>query len=130
MKPIIIVEPETVSQADIQLLRDNKLCVVVAKDPHKVKFLDPIPAVSSRTDIDNAAIQLSRRILRGDIFRDNRRDFANLFLDCLLKGTSLDPMPSKAEQEQQIFDAAKRAELERLAREEAKAERAALKLKK
>lgn len=111
------------SAYDIELLRKNSICVVVSSDPAKVKFLDPIPSASSRTDIENAAIQLSRRLFRGDLFPDNRRDFAKLYMDCLIKGTSLDPMPQQAEQEKAIFDSTKAEEIRKMAREEAKAER-------
>jgi hypothetical protein len=48
-------------------------------------------------------------------------------VDMLIKGTELDRNGSTAEQEQRIFTDAKVAELQRLAREEAKAERAAKK---
>lgn len=129
MKPIIILPPETMSPEDIKSLQENHFCVVVASDPSKVKFLDPIPAISSRTAIENSAIQLSRSILRGDIYRDQRHHFAQMFMDILVKGTPLDPQPQKEEVERNIFDNAKADEIRRLAREEAKAERAAQKAK-
>lgn len=56
MKPIIILPPGSLSDSNIQLLRDNELCVVVAKDPAAVKFVDPIPAISSRTRIKGTAL--------------------------------------------------------------------------
>lgn len=116
------------SAEDIKTLRDNGICVVVATDPAKVKFVDPIPSVSSRTEIENAAIQLSRRLFRGDLFPPNRKDFANLYIDCLIKGTPLDSnYVEPAIREKAVFDTAKEDELKRLAREEAKAERAAAK---
>lgn len=127
MKPMIILPPEEMTPEDISLLRENGICVVVSKNPQSVKFVDPLPVVSNRTQMEEAAIQLSRRLLRGDLFRDNRRDFASLYMDCLTKGTSLDPEPTQQEQEKRIFDGAKVEEIRRLAREEAKAERAAKK---
>lgn len=130
MKPIIILPPETMSDKDVNVLRENGLCVVVATDPAKVKFVDPIPSVSSRTQMEDAAIRLSRRLLRGDLFANNRRDFADLYVDCLIKGTSLDANYVEPEiREAAVFNAAKEDELRRLAREEAKAERLAAKAK-
>jgi hypothetical protein len=131
MNPIIILQPDSMSESDIKLLRDNKICVVVAKDPNALKFLDPIPAQSSRNEMENAAISLSRKLLNGDLSGYiDRRDVTALYCDILTKGTSLDPRPTQAEQEKSIFDQAKREELQRLAREEAKADRAAAKASK
>lgn len=121
---MIILPPDTMSEADMKLLRENQICVVVAKDPAKVKFVDPIPAASSRTQIENAAIQLSRRCLKGELFPNNRGDFARLFVDCLVVGTPLDKDPTQAEREQAFFNNVKEDELRRLAKEEARAERA------
>lgn len=130
MKPIIIVPPDTISAEDIKILRENNLCVVVATNPAAVKFVDPIPASSSRTEIENAAIQLSRRLLHGELIGpDYRKNITALYVDLLVKGTPLDSRPTRAEEEQEIFDYAKRDEIRRLAKEEAKAERAAAKAK-
>lgn len=128
MKPMIILPPDAMSAEDIAELRKNHLCVVVAKDPALVKFVDPIPAQSSRTDIENAAIQLSRKMLTGDLYdSETKKDFAREFVDILVRGTPLDSRPTQAEHEKAVFNAAKDDELRRLAREEAKAERAAAK---
>lgn len=48
-------------------------------------------------------------------------------LSVVVNGTPLQPGPTKEEREQDVFDSAKLDELRRLAREEAKAERAAAK---
>jgi len=129
MKPIIILPPDTVSDPDIQLLRDNDLCVVVAKEPGAVKFLDPLPVASSRDQIENAAIQLSRRLLRGDILANYRGELCSLFARILVEGTPLQPGPTQAENEKDNYDVARIDEVRRLAREDAKAERAAKKAK-
>ena len=129
MKPMIILPPDTMSKEDIQTLRDNDMCVVEATDPTKVKFVDPIPVSSSRTQIESAAIQLSRRILQYDstTWNENCRMDAQkvwkTFIDLVIAGSPLDPKPSKAEMEQQIFDSARADELRKIAREEARAER-------
>jgi hypothetical protein len=52
MKPIVILPPGAMSKEDIDRLRNNNLCVVEAQEPGLVKFLDPIPAISSRTEIE------------------------------------------------------------------------------
>lgn len=130
MKPMIILPPDVMDESNVKLLRENGICVVVASDPAKVKFVDPIPAASSRTQMEDAAIRLSRRLLAGHLFENNRRDFANLYVDCLIKGTPLDVNYVEPEvRDKSIFDTAKQDELRRLAREEAKAERAAAKTK-
>lgn len=131
MKPIIILPPKTMSAADIAALRKNDLCVVVAKDPSKVKFVDPIPAASNRTQIENAAIKLSRCLLNGQwsggMSTLGQSDFAKLFVDILTIGTPLDAKGTIEEREQQYFDQVKWDEIARLARAEAKAEREAKK---
>jgi len=133
MKPMIIIPPDTMTDADIQALRKNEICVVVAKDPAKVKFVDPIPAAAQRTQIEAAAIKLSRILLNGQwghvstCSAIGRSEFARLYIECLIQGTSLDPSGSLQEREQEYFNNAKLTELNRLAKEEARAERAAAK---
>lgn len=118
------------SDANIKHLRDNGICVVIASDPAKVRFIDPIPSQSSRTEIENAAIQLSRRILNGQVFNDDgTRICTKKFCELLLAGTPLRSGPSPEEYNKQVYDGAKHDELRKLAREEAKAEREALKAK-
>lgn len=137
MRPMIVLPCGEVSAEDIQCLRDNGLCVVEAANPGNVKFVDPMPAASCRTEMENAAIKLSRILLNHSGWYDhrwnlesmNRNDFCALFVECLIVGTSLDKQ-TRTEKEREIFEDAKHDELRRLAREEAKAERAALKAKK
>lgn len=110
---------------NINLLRDNGICVVEAKDPSKVKFVDPLPAVSSRTQMEDACIKLTKKLLAGHLFEVNRRDFANLYVDCLTEGTALDiNYKSQEEREKEIVDMARHTELVKIGREEARAERA------
>jgi len=42
MKPMIIIPPGQMSQADIKKLESNQICIVVARDPARVKFFDPM----------------------------------------------------------------------------------------
>ena len=134
MKPIIIIPEGEMSADNIAALRENDVCVVEAKHPASVKFLDPIPAMEGRTAAEQAAVQLSRKILNGHGFDGNgymtRGRACTMYCECLTKGTALDVQPTRAEQEREVFDDAKREEIRKLAREEARAERAAARMLK
>jgi hypothetical protein len=126
MKPIIILPPNEMSDHNINMLRENGLCVVVAKHPAAVKFVDPLPAVSSRTQIEDAAIRLSRKLLsdQGTNYDYNTKAaFSRMYVQLLVAGTPLDPEPTQQEIEKRVFDETKLDELRKLARDEAKAER-------
>jgi hypothetical protein len=130
---MMILPPGLMSDKDMQLLRDNGICVVTAEDPARVKFVDPIPVVSSRTQVENAAIQLSRHVL-GGIGRcsitngtQSRVDILRQYIDLLVAGTPLDPNPPREQIEKEIFNTEKAAEIRKIAREEARAERQAKK---
>lgn len=130
MDPIMIIPPGLMEEADIKLLLDNSICVVVvAKDPAQVRFMDPLPAISSRTDIENAAIQLSRKILNPATWSDSThtKQFSDMFVKLLIEGTPLDPRPSQREQEKEHSWSVRRDEIARIAREEVRAERVAAK---
>lgn len=125
----MIVPPDTLSDEDVERLRQNELCVIIAADPAALRFLDPIPAASQRGKMESAAIELSRRILHGQVTGTNlvsRDEAAKLFMLLLTKGTSLGKVTIQEEYER-IFTEEKEMEIRRLAREEAKAERAAKK---
>lgn len=130
MKPIIVLPPNEMSPEDVEELRKNGICVVVAKNPTALRFLDPIPAAGQRDKIEQAAIELSRLILHGQINPQSasgtvdRANAAQWFVHLLSKGTPLDPKP-QAKVEKEIFDAAKADEIRRIAREEAREERKA-----
>lgn len=143
MKPMMIIPPETMSDVDIELLRANGICVVVAKDPSSMKFVDPIPSMAGRSKMEQAAIELSRRLLDRSQWNAysgggtlERSAITRLFIDLLTKGTSLDPDPIE-EQQQRAFNEAKLQESRRLGQQEArdeakerKAQREAAKQKK
>src|SRR4029453_3136412 len=137
IKPIIILAPDSMSEEDIKVLRENQLCVVVSTNPEAVKFVDSITAISNRTEVENAAIQLSPKVLKGVHPEVGRpwtpttvSEFAKLFVDILIEGTALDPGPTRSEKEQEYFSAAKMDEIRRLAIQEAREERAAAKAAK
>lgn len=132
MKPMMIIPPDTMSQEDIALLRENGVCVVVSKEPAALRFLDPLPVVSSRSQIEHAAIQLSRKLLAKDPWIDEHGYWKNLeranvlgmFINLLAKGTPIDPDVTRQEREQ-AWDSQEKAD--EIAREDARAERAAKK---
>ena len=133
MKPMIILPPDVMEKEEIQKLNDNGMCVVVAKDPAKIKFVDPIPAAASRTHIENAAISLSRKLLDWPWDKNSslyKGTVAEMFVNFLTKGTPLDPIGTREEQEQNLIETARRDELCRIGREEARAEAAARKAAK
>jgi hypothetical protein len=131
MKPMIVVPPDVMDADNLKMLRDNDICVVVAKNPAQLHFMDPLPAASNRTQIENAAIQLSRRLLN-ETFNSTtfyKSTFAALFIEILIKGSPLDPRGTTEEQYDRMFNQEKAEEIARLAREEARAERKAKKAK-
>lgn len=137
MKPIVILPPGAMTDDNMTMLRENGLCVVVAENPPAVKFLDPITAVIGRTAVESAAIELSRKVLNPESYAryaagagPSRAGWAAIYIDILVKGTSLQPGPTEQELQQEAFDSEKYEELRRLAREEAKEERAAAKAAK
>ena len=126
MKPIIILEPDSISLEDIAILRGNDLCVVVAKNPASVKFVDPIPAASCRTQMEQACISLSRILLNGQYIPEHKHNFAAKYIECLMKGTPLDPNHrSQEDWDKSVYDQARLDEISKMAREEARAEKAA-----
>ena len=132
MKPMMVLAPGIMSAEHQQMLRDNGLCVVEAEKPELVRFMDPISTVADRSRIEQAAIEMSRLLLNrrwGHVSTSaliGHGEFARLFCDCLVAGTSL---AGNYVSPATIFKNAKRDEIQRLAREEAKAERKAAKEK-
>lgn len=126
IRPMIILPPECMSDDHIEALRKNGLCVVVAKDPAQVKFCDALASVSSRSQIENAAIGLSRKLLAGNHSwtKETTATFAAMYVELLMRGTPLDPANDARHR---LFEEEKNNETLRLAREEARAERAAKK---
>lgn len=137
MKPIIILPPDSMSDADIAELRANDICVVTSKEPAKVEFVDPIPSISSRTQIENAAIGLCRKILRPNFWNSTGSwngstvsgTVLQTYIEMLVEGSPLDPKASKEELGRKASEEAYFDERRRIAREEARAERAAAKKK-
>jgi hypothetical protein len=140
MRPIIIVGEGVMDEKNMQMLRDNGLCVVMVSSPEAVKFLDTIPAMMGRSLPEQAAIKLSRKLFDERTYRESdyetsnggllREDVARMYADILIKGTELDPEPTKAERERKIYDDSRDEEIRKIAREEAREEAARRKAEK
>ena len=128
---MIILPPDSMSASDIAELRANDICVVVAKEPAKVEFVDPIPAASSRTEIDRAAIALCRKVINPGFWSadETRQLCAAQYVDLLILGTPLDPKPCKEELGRRAAEEAYYDEHRKIGREAAREERAAQKAK-
>jgi hypothetical protein len=59
-KPVIVLPPDQMSREDINELRTAGFCVVEAKDPSLVRFIEP-PVVSV-SDQERAALSLCRML--------------------------------------------------------------------
>lgn len=138
MKPMMILPDDLMTQEQAGILRANGICVVTCKDPARVKFVDPLPVVTSRNEVENAAIRLCRMLMNwqwpngvtfGDQTSIGKNTVAKMYVDLLLQGSSLDANGTKEEQEHKLYEKEKREELWRIAREDARAERAAAKAK-
>ena len=100
VKPIIILPIGAMAKEEIEQLRANDLCVVEAQDPAAVRFLDPIPAMVSRTQVEEAAIALSRKLLSPHFWKteETRNMVSARFVEILLRGMPLVDATSIAEQ--------------------------------
>jgi hypothetical protein len=132
MKPMIILPPGVMDDENIKLLRENDICVVVAEDPAKVRFVDPIPAASNRAQMEQAAISLSRKILNRGFWNDpsTRDEMCRWYVELLVSGTPLDPGGTIEEQVDNAYHSERLEEARKMAREDARAERAKKKLEK
>lgn len=134
MKPMMVLKRGVLAAEDIVKLTENGLCVVESDDPSALKFIDTIPSMVGRTAIEDAAIQMSRRLL-GEQFwvqsnqwvSRSRSDVTRLFVEMLLSGSPLSEAPTLQEKEREYFNRHRMEELELLARQEAREERAAAK---
>lgn len=117
------------SKANIAELRKNEFCIVECKDPARVKFIDPIPAMSQRGKIEDAAIRLSRLLLNAQAWSKpdgywTAQAIAKTYVEILVEGTPLDSRGTKEERESSCYDTARMEEVQKIAREDARAERA------
>lgn len=90
---MIVLPPHAMSDKDVRLLRKNGICVVVAKDPSEVRFVDPIPASSNRTEMEAAAVAMTRKLLEWPWSATfaTKEFISELYCKLLVRGTSLDP---------------------------------------
>lgn len=130
---MIILPPDTMSAEDIKKMEENGICVVVANDPAKVRFVDPIPAASSRTQIENAAINFSRKLLSKGEWESHSMDFGDIckwFCACLVIGTPLDPSGTAEDLRQDVYNEAYFMTLSESAVKDAEEESARIKAEK
>lgn len=88
IKPVIILPPGEMTQKDIAELKDNGFCVVVAKRPDAVRFMEP--PLQSYPAPERAALKLVRFIVAN---RTNGpqayNDLTERLCDYLIEGTPL-----------------------------------------
>lgn len=89
MKPIVILQKDSMGKEDIKRLRANGLCVVESKTPALVRYMEPVPLGYS--DQQWAAIELARQLLtEGKVANCNHRaSISALYVDILLRGDPL-----------------------------------------
>lgn len=92
MQPVVIIPPGCMSEPDIKRLRDNGICVVRAKDPKQVRYMEPYPAGYSVQD--EAAIRLTRMLLEKGSTNGYRTTIAAMYADILLEGWPIKPIES------------------------------------
>lgn len=93
MKPVIIITPDNLGEEDIKQLRDNGVCVVIAKDPSGLKYYDYTPKKIG--SMDQAAIDCFRTLLNaGKGWEHLQSNFGAMFAQRLIKGTDME-IPKK-----------------------------------
>lgn len=88
IKPVIILPPGMMSKEDIQEMRANGFCVVEAKKPDQVRFIEPPPMGYSAQE--KAAISLCRWLMRPDNKEHlTRQDIGALLAHFFIQGSPL-----------------------------------------
>lgn len=95
IRPVIILPPDEMSDQDIEKLNQNGFCVVVAKNPDQVRFMDP--PLQSYPAPERAALRLCRYVIanRSNENAYNAQAYKALterLCDYLLEGTPLQPV--------------------------------------
>lgn len=92
MKPVIILPIGTMKKKDIQQLRENLFCVVEAKKPEDIRFMEPPPQGYSAQE--KAAMALCRFVVaqRTDkiLYAGHLKEF---LCDVLINGSPLQAQP-------------------------------------
>lgn len=70
MKPTIIALPGSLSTKAIRLLNENGFCVVEAKNPEAIRFLE-VPPVSNAAEQERAAVKLARMVIRPGFWKND-----------------------------------------------------------
>ena len=88
MRPVIILPTGEVSKKDLRELRKNGFCVVEAKAPGLVRFLEPPPQDYSMQE--EAAIKLCRSLLdKTNTLCLTRQEIASKYALIIIDGTPL-----------------------------------------
>lgn len=91
VKPVLILPIGCISKSDMKVLKNNGICVVEAKDPSAVRFLEP-PIVNDYSIQEKAAIELCRYYCQKETFMISKDNFNNTLVHFLINGTKLKPV--------------------------------------
>lgn len=95
MQPVAILKKGIMPKKDIAALRKNGLCVVECDDPDAVRFIEPPLPMLGYDRIEQAAIALTRKLLKLDnTAYVQGQDIAVMFVRILVEGTRLAPPPA------------------------------------
>ena len=83
MKPILVLPPDNMSAEDIALLREIDICVVVAKNPADLRFIDP-PPTGNYDQVTEASLNLSRLIINNTDKNYSTRELASFWAQALI----------------------------------------------
>jgi hypothetical protein len=98
MRPTVILPIGAMDKKQITKLNRNGFCVVEAKQPEAVRFLN-VPPVADYTVSERAAIELARVLMSPKDCPwagDTRDKIARMFVDILMKAQPLVKMPVPA----------------------------------
>lgn len=89
MAPVIVVPTGEISKEDLALVRENGFCVIEAKNPDAVRFMEPPP--NGYSEQERAAIALCRHLMRFEGDRNwTKREIGNLLAQFFIQGSPLE----------------------------------------
>ena len=94
IQPIIVLPRNAMSVADMDRLRKNGVCVVEAADPVQLRFIDP--PIFGASEIDQAAIEMVRRLMKRSSFFITRGNVAEHLYDIIMEGRTKATTPPPA----------------------------------
>lgn len=87
IRPVIILPPDEMSEDDIGKLNNNGFCVVVAKHPDQVRFMEP--PLQSYPAPERAALKLCRVIMASREKNVTLQDLTQRLCDFLMEGVPI-----------------------------------------